>query len=119
MPATEEQGHYERGDQHYADVFAHEEETPFHARVLDVITVGELLLGLRLVKRVTVGDGDAGKQEGNEAQYLGHHVPQAGLGLDYVSQVEAAGLDHYPHQGEPQEHFIGEGLGRGAQAAEQ
>ena len=84
MPATEEEGHDERKRSARCRCTPHEEQTPFHAGVLDVITVGELLLGFRLVKRVAVGDGDPGKQEGDEAE-SGDHVPHTGLGLDDVA----------------------------------
>ena len=120
MPAAEEQRHQQRRNQHDADVFADEEHAPFHPGIFNVITVGQFLLGFRLVEGVTVGHGYAGNEEGTEADELRNDVPQAlVLGFDDVAQVERAGLDHHAHQRQAHKHFIGNGLGRGAQAAEQ
>ncbi len=52
----------ETGDD--TDVLAHEEQAEFHPGIFDVVTVGQFLLGFRLVKRVTVAHGHAGDGEG-------------------------------------------------------
>ena len=120
MPAAEEQGRQQRRDQYDADVLADEEHAPFHPGVLDVVAVRQFLLRFRLVERVTVGHGDAGDDEGAEAEELRNDEPDVvDLVLDDVAHVERADLGDDAHQRQGQEHLVGDGLGRGAQAAEQ
>src|SRR5690606_17675285 len=74
----------------------------------------------RLVERMPVGDRHAGDDEGTEAEELRDDEPQVLLLVfDDVAQVERAGLGHDAHQRQAEEHLVGQGLGRGAQGAEQ
>jgi hypothetical protein len=77
VPAAEEQADYQGAEISTMPMYSPTKKMPpFHARVLDVITVGQLLLGFRLVERVTVGDGHAGNEEGGEAEELRDDEPQ-------------------------------------------
>ncbi|MNO94234.1 hypothetical protein D3C76_858520 [compost metagenome] len=120
MPAAEEQGHQQRRDQDDADVLTDEEHAPFHAGIFNVVTVGQFLFRFRLVERVTVSHGDASDEEGQETEDLRNDEPQVlRLVFNDVAHVEGTDLGHDAHQRQGQEHLVGDGLGRGAQAAEQ
>src|SRR3546814_2762914 len=60
------------------------------------------------VKRRAVSDGDAGDQEGDEAEELRNKEPDVvALVQDDVVHVEGAGHGHYAHDRQAHEHFIG------------
>ena len=75
-----------------------------------MVTIGQFLLGFRLVKRVTVTDRHAGDSEGDKAEELRNHVPQMRLVVDDIAHVERPRLCHHAHQRQTEEHFIAQGL---------
>ena len=88
MPAAKEQGHNQRRDQHHADILTNKEHAELHAGIFHMITIGQFLLGFRLIKRVAMGDRNPRDQEGTEAKKLRHDEPQAFLSGDDLTHVK-------------------------------
>ena len=102
---------------------AMKERAEAHAAELGVVARHELGVGLGQVERRARGLGEAGHQEDQEADELGHDEPDARLAaalrLDDVHQRQRAGRHHHAEQRQADRHLVGDQLRGGAHGAEE
>ena len=112
--------HDHGGGENHADVLPHHDEAELHGRVLGVEAGGEFMLRLRQVERQAMGFRQPGDEEDDKAEHLGKDEPHPLLlGFHDFAQAEGAAQQHDAHDRQPHEHFVGDHLRPGAQAAEQ
>ena len=118
-PAAEEEGHGDGRDHEHLQVLGQQVGAEAHPAVLGLVALDQLGVRLGQVERRAVGLSEARDHEDQEADELGHDVPEVALRLDDRRKRQRPGHHHDADQRQAHRHLVGDQLGGRAHRAQE